>query len=143
MPKIFGTNPTLWIGFLAGIVTLIGTLGFHWLNGEQAALVVVAINAIAAAVNAYTVRPISPAIFTYAVGSVIALAAAYGLNVAQETLGALNALVIAFLALQTRGQVSPQDTPISSTTFKDEPTPGPTAVGPQGEVPHAEQPTGG
>jgi hypothetical protein len=119
--KLFGTNPTLWIGFLAGIITLAGTLGFRYLNGEQAVLAVVAINAVAAAVNAYTVRPISPAIFTYAVGSLIALAAAYGLSVSQETLGALNALVIAFLALQTRGQVSPVDTPISKSTFHDQP----------------------
>jgi hypothetical protein len=112
--KILGRDPTLWLGFLSSAVILVGTFGLHWLNGQEAALIVVAINAIAGALNAFTVRPIAPAAFTYAVGSLIAVAGAYGLNLPIETVAGINALVITFLALLTRGQVSPQETAVSS-----------------------------
>jgi hypothetical protein len=113
---ILGREPTLWIGVATSIVMVIGTLGLGFLNGEQAALVVVAINALAGALNAYTVRPVAPAVFTYAVGSIIAVAAAYGLNLPTETVASINALVIPMLALLTRGQVSPEDTAVSAST---------------------------
>ncbi len=111
--KLFDREPTLFISFFASLILLFGTLGFRWLDGDQAALVVVAINAIAAGVNAYTVRPISPAVFTYAVGAIVAVFAAYGLSVSPETLAMLNGLVIMGLGLLTRGQVAPQETAVS------------------------------
>lgn len=111
--KIFGREPTLWIAVLNAVVILLGTFGFHLLTGEQAALVVVAINAVFGAINALAVRPISPVAFTYAVGAVVALAAAYGLNLSIETIAAINALVIPILAVVSRGQVSPQETAVS------------------------------
>ena len=92
--KILGREPTLWVAFIASIILLLGTLGFRWLDGDQAALVVVAINAIAAAFTAYAVRPISPAVFTYAVGSITSVFVAYGLSVSPETLAMLNGLVV-------------------------------------------------
>ena len=111
--KLFGREPTLYIAFFASLILLFGTLGFRWLDGDQAALVVVAINAIAAGINAYTVRPISPAVFTYAVGAIVAVFATYGLSVSPETLAMLNGLVIMGLGLLTRGQVAPQETAVS------------------------------
>ncbi len=114
--KILGREPTLWIAFIASIILLLGTLGLRWLDGDQAALVVVAVNGIAAAINAYTVRPISPAVFTYAVGAVVAVFASYNLSVSPETLGMLNGLVIMGLGLLTRGQVVPQETAISRSS---------------------------
>lgn len=111
--KILGREPTLWIAFIASIILLLGTLGFKWLDGDQAILVVATINAIAAAANAYAVRPIAPAVFTYAVGALVSLFAAYGLDVSPETLAMLNGLVVMGLGLLTRGQVAPLDTRIS------------------------------
>ena len=111
--KLFGREPTLWIAFIASIVLLFGTLGFRWLDGEQATIIVVAINAVAAAVNAYTVRPISPAVFTYAAASIASVFAAYGLEVSPDTLAMLNGVVIMGLGLLTRGQVAPQETAVS------------------------------
>jgi len=113
MPKLFGREPTLWIAVISQLVILLGTFGFRLLSGEQAALIVVAINAIAAAANAWMVRPISPVAFTYALGSVLAVAGAYGLNLPIETVASLNALVVPILALLTRDQVAPQDTGLS------------------------------
>jgi len=112
--KIFGREPTLWLLVLGQGILLLGTFSFNWLDGQQAALIVVAINALFGGLNAYFVRPISPAVFTYAVGSVVAVIAAYGFVVPIDTVAAVNALTIAMLALMTRGQVSPQETPVTA-----------------------------
>lgn len=111
--KIFGREPTLWISFLASIILLLGTLGFRWLDGNQAGIVVVAINAIAAAINAWTVRPIAPAAFTYAAGAIVSVFAAYGMEVTPEQLAMINGVVVMGLGLMTRGQVAPQDTAVT------------------------------
>lgn len=111
--QIFGREPTLWLGVISSVILLAGTFSLHWLTGQQASLIVVAVNAGAAAINAYAVRPISPAIFIYAVGSIVAVAGAYGLNLTIEQVAALNAVVVPALALLTRGQVSPQESAVS------------------------------
>lgn len=112
--KILGREPTLWIAVASSLIVLVGTFGLDVINGQQAALIVVAVNGIAAAINAWTVRPISPVAFTYAVGSVVAVLGAYGLNLPIETVASINAAVIPILALLSRGQVSPQDTAVST-----------------------------
>lgn len=114
--KLFQREPTLYIGFISSLIILAGTFGLKLLTGEQAVLIVVAINAIAAAANAYAVRPVSPVAFTYAVGSLVAVAGAYGLNLSIETVAALNAVVVPALALLTRGQVSPVETPVTEAS---------------------------
>lgn len=111
--KIFGRDPTLWIALISALIPVVGSVGLHWLSGQQAALIVVAVNAIAAAINAYTVRPISPVAFTYAVGAIVAVLGAYGLNLPIETVASINFAVVPILALLSRGQVSPQETVIS------------------------------
>jgi hypothetical protein len=112
--KILGREPTLWLAVISSAVVLIGTFGLDILNGQQAALLVAAINGIFGAINAYAVRPISPVAFTYAVGAIVALLAAYGLNLPIETVAALNVLVVPVLALLSRDQVAPQSTAISA-----------------------------
>lgn len=114
--KILGRHPTLWIGLINIVVMGLATLQFRFLDNDQAGLIVTAINAVAAAVTAWVVRPIQPAIYTYAVGSLIAVGAAYGLNVTAEQLGALNSIVVGVLAFLTYGNVSPLDTAVSSST---------------------------
>ncbi len=114
--KIFGREPTLWISVISALIIMIGTYGFKLLNGEQAVLIVVAINAAAAAINAYTVRPISPTTFTYAIGSIIAVAGAYGLNLTPEQIAGLNGAIVPILALLSRSQVSPTETSITRET---------------------------
>lgn len=111
--KVFGREPTLWLAVISSIIVLLGTFSLHWLTGQQAALIVVAINAIAGAVNAFTVRPIAPAAFTYATASIIAVAGAYGLNLTIEQVASVNALVVPMLALLSRNQVSPQRTALT------------------------------
>lgn len=113
MTKIFGREPTLYIAVLNAVVMFLSTIGLHLLTGKEGALIVIAINGVFACFTAWAVRPISPAIFTYAVGAILAVFSAYGLAIPIETAAMLNALVITVLALVTRGQVSPQDTAVS------------------------------
>ncbi len=112
--KLFGREPTLWIAVISSAIVLLGTLGFGWISGEQAGLIVVAINGIAGAINAWTVRPISPVAFTYAVGAIVAVVTSYGLELTDPQVGAINALTITILALLSRGQVSPEETALTS-----------------------------
>ncbi len=60
-----------------------------------------------AAITAAMTRPIAPSAFTGLIAAVVALFAAYHYNVSPETVGSLNALVLAVLVFITRGQVSP------------------------------------
>lgn len=112
--KIFQREPTLYIAAITSIVALVGTFGLHLFTPTNAAAAVVLINAIAAIINGWAVRPISPAIFTYAISAILALGATYGLNLPAETVMAINATVVPILALLTRAQVSPQETVVST-----------------------------
>ncbi len=114
--KILGREPTLWLATISSLIIIVGTFGLKFISGEQAALLVVVINAIFAAINAYAVRPISPVAFTYAVGSIVALVGSYGVNLPIETVASINAAVIPILALLSRGQVSPTESAISKIT---------------------------
>lgn len=114
--KIFGREPTLWIAVVNAVVLGIATLGFNWLDNDQAGLIVLAINAVLAAVNAYAVRPISPAVFTYAVSAIVSVLVSYGLEITPDQLASLNAIMVVTLGLITRGQVSPQNTAVSTAS---------------------------
>lgn len=111
--KILGREPTLWLAVFSSVVMIVGTFGLGFISGDQAALIVVVLNAIFGAINAYTVRPISPVAFTYLVSSVVALLGSYGLALPAETVAAINAAIVPLLALLSRGQVSPQETAVS------------------------------
>jgi hypothetical protein len=131
--KILGREPTLWIALASQAVVLIGTFGLDIINGEQAALIVVAINAVFAAINAFAVRPVSPVAFTYAVGAIVAVAASYGLELTIEQTAAISALTVGTLALLTRGQVSPVETSVTNASLR------PTAEAQVTEVAAAER----
>lgn len=105
--KLFGREPSLWITAIGSLLSLVAGFGLDWLTPEQAALAVVVLNAVLGVVNAVLVRPVAPAAFTYLTAAVAALVAAYGVEVSQSVVGAVNAAVLGVLALLLRGQVSP------------------------------------
>lgn len=108
--KILGREPTLYIAVLNALVLGAATLGLRWLDNDQAGLIVAAVNAVMGAINAYFVRPISPAAFTYAASAIVAVMVSYGLAITPEQLIAFNSIMVMVLGLITRGQVSPQET---------------------------------
>lgn len=107
--KIFGREPTLWLASISAILGVVVTFGFDWLTVEQAAWIVAVLNGVLGAINVVKVRPVPPAVITYLGSSFFSLLAAYGLDVAQETVGAINLAMLTVLMLLTRGQVSPTD----------------------------------
>ncbi len=114
--RIFGREPALIIGVIVAVISLLGTLGYSFLSADQAGLWIAVVNGVAAAIMAWTVRPMSPAVYTYAVGVIVALATGYGLTFTPEQVAAVNGLLIGILTLVTRNQVSPIPTPVTATT---------------------------
>lgn len=116
--NIFGktTEPALVVGTIVAVISLLGTLGFRFLSADQAGLWIVVINGLAAAVMAWTTRPISPGVFTYLIGSIVALATGYGFELTAEQVNGINGLVVPVLALLTRGQVTPEATGVTKPT---------------------------
>lgn len=106
--SVFGRNPSLWITAVAATLGVGTAVGAPGLSQHQVAAIFVALNAIAAVVTAMSVRPIAPAVYTNLVAAAAALVAAYGFNISSETVGAVDAAVLAVLALVMRGQVSPK-----------------------------------
>ena len=111
--KIFGYEPAIVVGALVSVINLIGTFGISYFNPDNAAAIVVIVNALAAILMAWTTRPIAPSLFTSLVSAVLALGATYGLQLPAETVLAINAAVYPVLMLIARGQVSPVDTAVS------------------------------
>ncbi|MEU4154710.1 hypothetical protein [Streptomyces antimycoticus] len=117
--KIFGREPVIVLNCLSAVLGLIVALGFTGLTADQAGAIVAAVSAILGGIAAAMTRPVAPQAFTAIVAAGATAVAAFGYDVSQATIGAINTLVLAGLTLLTRAQVTP-----SSPTA---PT-GPTAV---------------
>jgi hypothetical protein len=97
------------------LVSAVIAAGLNWFVGfkldslstEQAAAIMVAINAVAAVVVAWRTRPVPPGLYTYLIASLAALGSAYGLNWSQENVALFTTFVIAVLGMLHRVQVSP------------------------------------
>lgn len=104
---LLGREPALLIGFVSAGLSVVAALGFHGLGSARVALIVAALNAVLGVLQALYTRPVAPAAFTTLVAAAAALAAGYGYHTSPELIGAVNALVVAFLSLMTRQQVTP------------------------------------
>jgi hypothetical protein len=99
---------TLITAFIAaGLNWLVG-FGLHNLSATQAAWINAAIAAVAGVVVALQTRPIAPQAFTYLITVLAGLTGAYGFHLSATAVANVSALVLAGLALITRGQVSPK-----------------------------------
>lgn len=105
--KIFGREPVVVLNTLSAILGLIVSLGLTSLTANQSAAIVAGVSAILGAIAAAMTRPIAPQAFTAVVAAGAVLVAAFGYNVSQGTIGAINTLVLAGLTLLTRAQVTP------------------------------------
>ena len=111
--KLFGRQPALAMAIITSAILLLSTMGFHWLSGDQAGLVVAAITAAGGAATAFMTRPIAPSAFTALVGALAAVATAYGLHLTPEQVAGINSVVISVLAYYTYGNVSPIETAVT------------------------------
>jgi membrane-bound ClpP family serine protease len=106
----FGREPSLYIGAIGTILTLVAGYGLDFLSPDQAGLIIVVLNAALGVWNALKVRPVAPAAFTYFIGVVATLIATYGVELSQSQISDVNAVVLAVLAFILRGNVSPTAT---------------------------------
>jgi hypothetical protein len=113
--KVFGREPVVVLNALSALLGLVVSLGVTSLTAEQAGAIVGVATAILGAVAAAMTRPVAPQAFTAVVASGAVLVAAFGYEVSQGTIGAVNGLVLAALTLLTRQQVAPSkpDAPVA------------------------------
>lgn len=105
--RIFGREPVVVLNTLAAVLGLVVALGVTSLTAEQAGAIVGVATAILGGIAAALTRPIVPQAFTAIVAAGVVFVGAFGYEVSQETVGALNMLVLTVLTLLTRVQVSP------------------------------------
>ncbi len=105
--KLFGREPVVVLNTLSAVLGLVVTLGITSLTAEQAGAIVAVVSAILGGIAAAMTRPIAPQAFTAIVAAGATAVAAFGYDVSQETVGAINTLVLAVLTLLTRVQVTP------------------------------------
>lgn len=104
------TRKPEWTLVAAAIAAILNWLvGFSWdgLSAEQAAAVMVGINALAAAFTAWKTRPVPPNVWAYLIASLAAVGTAYGAHWTQESVALFTAAVVAVLGAIMRQQVSP------------------------------------
>ena len=105
--KILGREPVVVLNTLSAVLGLVVTLGVTSLTAEQAGATVAVVSAILGGIAAAMTRPIAPQAFTAIVAAGATAVAAFGFEVSQETVGAVNTVVLAVLTLLTRVQVTP------------------------------------
>ena len=115
--KILGREPALVVGAINALIMVAGTLGFSLLGQDQAALWVALVNAASAAILAWTVRPLSPAVFSQLVGAIVAVIAGYGIELSSDFVFAINGALVPILMFLTRGQVSPVETAVTQPSL--------------------------
>lgn len=105
--KIFGREPVVVLNTLSAVLGLIVSLGVTSLSAETAGAIVAVVSAVLGAIAAAMTRPIAPQAFTAVVAAGAVLVATFGYEASQETVGAINTVILAGLTLLTRVQVTP------------------------------------
>lgn len=109
--KIFGRDPALWLTAIGTLLGLGVAFNVEYLSAEQSAAIQAVIVAVATAAQALLVRPVAPTVFAGVVTAGAVLLSAYGLDVGQERLGAVQLAVAAVVALLVRAQSTPNADP--------------------------------
>lgn len=110
--KIFGREPALVIGVIGSALTALAALNLDFLSAGQAAALTAVVTAL---VIAWTTNPKAPALFTGAFAALAALFAEYGIDLSDELVASVTALIVAVSAFfGIRPQVSPVETVVTS-----------------------------
>lgn len=109
--SLFGREPALWINVVAAVLGLIVTFGWKALDAQDATNIVAVLTGLAAVVTAVQTRPWAVPVFTGFVSTAAVLLAGYGLEVSQQSVGAVQLVVVSVLTLLARGQITPAADP--------------------------------
>lgn len=105
--KTFDREPVAALNALSAVLGLVVSLSITPLSTEMAGGIVAFVTAVLGGIAAAKTRPIAPQAFTAIVAAGAVLVATFGYEVSQETVGAINGVVLAALTLLTRVQVTP------------------------------------
>jgi len=115
--KIFGREPAQAIAAINALIMVVGTLGLGLFTGDNAAALIIGVNAVSALLLAWTTRPLNLALFQGVFTSLIALGATYNLGLPGEVVASINAAMYPVLTYLLRGQVSPVETMITNKSL--------------------------
>lgn len=114
--KLLFKEPMLALGAVVALIGVIGTFGLPQFTADNAQALVVVLMAIAAAIGAWTTRPIAVGPFAALISALISFGVSYGFSLPTETVLAINSAVYPILVFLTRGQVSPIETAITKAS---------------------------
>lgn len=115
--KIFGREPAQAIAAINSLIMVVGTFGLGIFGGDNAAALIIAVNAVSALLLAWTTRPISLALFQGAFTSLLAFAGTYNLGLDGDIVASINAAMYPVLTYLLRGQVSPVETAVTHASL--------------------------
>lgn len=107
-PRLLGREISFWVGIVNALLAAL--LGMKWLDWspENTALVLTAVNAVAAVIAAIATRPFPVPLLSAALVAVLTCAAGFGLDITNDQVGLWNALLVAVWSAYTRTQNSPE-----------------------------------
>lgn len=107
----FGREPALIIQAVGAVLTLLVAFQLPHLTVATAAYITAALTALASTITGLYVRPWQPSVFGGLIGATATLLAAFGWHFSQQQVGSFTVLVALLMALVTRAQQTPSDSP--------------------------------
>lgn len=107
----FSREPAAYGAILAALVSMLAVFDFPWLQGDQAAAIVAAVDAVVGIVVALRVRPFAPSSVTYLITAAAVVAATYGVHFNTDKVAMFNTAVVGLIFAVTRVQQSPKTDP--------------------------------
>lgn len=103
----FGREPALIIQGVSAVLAMLVGFGVPGLDDGLVAAIAAVLTALAGVVTALYVRPIQPTLFGSLIAALATLAAAFGLDLAQQQVSLVTLAAQALVALLTRPQQVP------------------------------------
>jgi hypothetical protein len=104
-------EPAAYGALVAALVSMGVVFDFPLLQGDHAAAIVAAVDAVVGLVVASRVRPFAPSSVTYVITALAVLAGTYGLHFHEDKVAAFNAALVGVIFAITRIQQSPVAAP--------------------------------
>jgi hypothetical protein len=105
----FKWEPVAWLAALQSILAVVVAVPVFGVSGDMAAWILTVTSAVFAAVEAFMVRPMTPAALTGALRTAFTALAMFGLPISESLAAALVGLGTMILGLMVRNGVSPKD----------------------------------
>jgi intracellular septation protein A len=104
-------EPAAWGALVAAAVSMAAVFDFPLLQGDQAAAIIAAVDAIVGLWVASMVRPFAPSSVTYVITALVVVAGTYGLHFHEDKVAAFNTAIVGLIFALTRMQQSPKANP--------------------------------